>query len=71
MYFYFGAPIDTSDLDPKDEAEADRVYKEVKNRVEGCIDYLKRKRSSDPYAAIAPRIAYERINGEQAPTFDP
>jgi len=71
MYFYFGEPIDTSDLDPEDEEGAAHVYAEAKQRVENCISYLRRKKSSDPYATLAPRLVYERLNGRQAPTFEP
>lgn len=70
-YFYFGKPIDTSDVDCKDKAQTAEVYAAVRKDVEDCIKYLLRKRLDDPYAKFSARIQYELLTGKQAPTFDP
>jgi hypothetical protein len=43
----------------------------VKGEVEESISYLLRKRSTDEFRDLLPRLAYERINSKQAPTFEP
>lgn len=71
MYFYFGKPIGGHDLDVSSEEATDATYDEVRTRVESCITYLLRKRNMDPYKDLAARTTYERLNGRQAPSFDP
>lgn len=71
MYFYFGEPLSAEELDVSSEEATAATYKEVKARVEASIDYLRRKRTSDPYKDLLVRSAYERLNDEQAPSFDP
>lgn len=54
-----------------------QVYAEVKQQVAGGIDYLLRKRETDPYADFVRRMAYENAavpfggKRRQAPTFNP
>ena len=71
MYFYFGKPLCAQDLDVSSEEATDATYDMVKTRVEDCIAYLLRKRTSDPYKDLVTRSAYERLNGCQAPSFEP
>merc|ERR1719163_620921 len=71
MYFYFGKPLTAAELDVSSDEATDATYATVKAEVESCISYLLRKRSSDPYKDLIPRAAYERLNGKQAPSFEP
>ena len=69
-YFVFGKAVSTSDLDPKDRESCKRVYHELQREVErGFADILK-ARDTDPFKDTARRLAYERITGRTAPTFD-
>lgn len=70
FYFSFGAPVDTAPLDPKDRNACAAVNAQVKAAVQAEIDWLLLKRRDDPFAALAPRLLYERLHpGQQAPTF--
>lgn len=69
FYFSFGAAVDTAALDPKDRSACAEVNAEVKAAVQAEIDWLLLRRQDDPFAALAPRLLYERLNQEQAPTF--
>lgn len=72
-YFLFGAPIETSPELAQDREACQQLYQEVKGRVEGGIGYLLRKRETDPYRDLLPRVAYEASWGWQrrAPSFEP
>jgi len=71
MYFLFGKPFTGADIDVSSDEATDVTYRNVKAEVESCISYLKRKRTSDPYKDLIPRVAFERLNNKQAPSFDP
>ncbi|KXZ52840.1 hypothetical protein GPECTOR_8g223 [Gonium pectorale] len=73
FYFLFGAPIPTDPRVGEDRAAVEALYGNVRHGVEGCLSYLLRKRDSDPYKDLLPRLAYEASWGgkRQAPTFKP
>jgi len=71
FYFLFGKPIEAGEMDVTDPDTTAKEYARVRQEVEGNIAYLKRRRPTDPYGQILPRVAYERINQRQAPSFDP
>lgn len=56
----------------KSRDKAHELYLQVKSEVEQCLDYLKRKRESDPYRNIFTRLSYQATHGfdAQVPTFD-
>jgi len=37
--------------------------------VRASLDYLLEARERDPFQALAPRLAYERLSGRPAPSF--
>lgn len=69
FYFLFGEPFDTRDVNPKDKDAVAEAYAEVRGRVQGSIDFLLTARERDPFRALAPRLLYERLREQQAPTF--
>jgi hypothetical protein len=73
FYFLFGAPIQTTPALAADRAACQQLYREVKGQVEGGLGYLLRRRESDPYRDLLPRLAYEASWGgqRQAPSFEP
>lgn len=70
-YFLFGRPIPTSRKLCNDREAVADVYAEIKRGVEDCLTYLLEARERDPYQNAVKRIAYERLNGGKAPSFDP
>ncbi|ESQ32801.1 hypothetical protein EUTSA_v10003731mg [Eutrema salsugineum] len=74
FYYYFGKPIETAgkEQELKDKEKAQELYLRVKSEVEQCIAYLKRKRESDPYRNLVPRMLYQSSHGcsSEIPTFD-
>ena len=67
-YFLFGRPLRTAELRADDRAGCERAYAELKARVEGGIERLRREvRANDPYAGLAERTAYEAFYGATAP----
>jgi hypothetical protein len=68
-YFLFGRPIDTTDLDPRDKAACERVYRTAQQEVRKGIDDLLRAREKDPFQNAPARLAYERLFQRKAPTF--
>ena len=70
-YFLYGEPIDTAAVDPKDKAGCAALYSEVKQELEGCIEYLLARRKDDPNEKALPRVALEAASNwqRQAPTF--
>jgi hypothetical protein len=73
FYFLFGAPIETSPELAADRAACQEVYRGAKAAVEGGLGYLLRRRESDPYRELLPRLLYEASWGgkRQAPSFEP
>eukprot|EP00892_Ulva_mutabilis_P002490 jgi/Ulvmu1/12241/UM086_0032.1 len=71
FYFLFGRAIDVPPEVYRDKDRAADVYARVKAGVADCIDYLLEEREHDPFRPLLKRLAYERINGVQAPTFTP
>eukprot|EP00238_Polyblepharides_amylifera_P004376 CAMPEP_0196575412 /NCGR_PEP_ID=MMETSP1081-20130531/4895_1 /TAXON_ID=36882 /ORGANISM="Pyramimonas amylifera, Strain CCMP720" /LENGTH=659 /DNA_ID=CAMNT_0041893709 /DNA_START=209 /DNA_END=2188 /DNA_ORIENTATION=- len=73
FYFLFGKPIKTSRDDMKNVEVVQAQYDELKSGVEGGIQYLLKKRKSDPYNNFVQRTLYESSFDwkKQAPTFDP
>ncbi|GMI67114.1 hypothetical protein like AT5G41120 [Hibiscus trionum] len=61
FYYYFGKPILTEGMkvELKDKKKCDELYLHVKSEVEGCIDFLKRKREKDPYRNLFSRVLYQ------------
>ncbi|KAG2431972.1 hypothetical protein HYH02_013188 [Chlamydomonas schloesseri] len=74
-YFLFGRPVATTPDMYRDRAACDQVYAEVKGQVEEGIDYLLRKRQTDPYRDFLGRMLYEQNPPfgprRVAPTFEP
>ncbi|CAN1126690.1 Phytyl ester synthase 2, chloroplastic [Linum perenne] len=75
FYFLFGKPIETQGRKEelsRDREKAHELYLEVKQEVYNSIDYLKKKRESDPYRNVLARIAYQTIHGfdSPVPTFE-
>lgn len=69
-YFLFGRPISTSTLDPKDKVACEALYNSVQDAVKEGIRDILAAREKDPYKTAPPRLAYERLTGKKAPTFD-
>ncbi|KAK8566077.1 hypothetical protein V6N13_021152 [Hibiscus sabdariffa] len=61
FYYYFGKPILTEGMkvELRDKEKCDELYLHVKSQVEGCIDFLKRKREKDPYRNLFSRVLYQ------------
>lgn len=72
-YFIFRQPITTSPELGADREACHALYKQVKSEVEDGMGYLLRKRESDPYKNLLPRLAYEATWNfkRQAPSFEP
>ena len=68
MYFHFGRPIRMDSNSP--ETDANALYRHVKGEVDASIAYLLRERENDDFNDFGKRIAYELLNGKQAPTFN-
>jgi len=71
FYFLFRKPIHLTLEDAKDRERCKSIYKTVKSEVQGSLAYLIKKREVDPYKDLVPRLVYEALAKEQAPTFDP
>jgi hypothetical protein len=72
-YFIFRQPIATSPALASDRAACSALYRKVKSEVEDGMGYLLRKRETDPYKDLLPRLLYEATWGGQrkAPSFEP
>jgi len=66
-YFLFDEPFDTRDIAMNNKTQCKELYQQVQNRLENAIGTLLYVREQDPYKDFAPRFAYERITGRQAP----
>ena len=56
----------------RDRGKAQELYLQVRSEVERCIAYLKKKRETDPYRNIGPRLLYQATHGvtSEVPTFE-
>lgn len=70
-YFVFRKPISTSPDMAADRAGCQDLYQHIKCEVEDGMGYLLRKRESDPYRELLPRLLFEAASGKQAPAFKP
>lgn len=72
-YFIFRQAIPTSPALGADREACHTLYKKVKSEVEDGMGYLLRKRETDPYKNLLPRLAYEASWGfnRKAPSFEP
>ncbi|GAX78319.1 hypothetical protein CEUSTIGMA_g5761.t1 [Chlamydomonas eustigma] len=73
FYFVCRRPIQTTPAMASNKSRCDEMYSHVKSEVEAGLEYLLKKRLSDPYADLGPRLLYEAASGgkAQAPTFKP
>jgi hypothetical protein len=69
-YFLFGKPLSTKDLDPKDKEACKTAYLEIQNEMNRGFEDILRAREKDQYKDAPQRLAYERLTGNKAPTFD-
>ena len=69
-YFLFGKPMSTKDLDPSDKASCEDVYNELQKEMKRGFDDILQAREKDTYMQAPQRLAYERLTGQKAPTFD-
>jgi hypothetical protein len=69
-YFIFGKPLSTKDIDPKDKDACQEAYQSLQTEMKRGFDDILRAREKDRFMQAPPRLAYERITGRQAPTFD-
>jgi hypothetical protein len=72
-YFVFRAPIVTTPELAADRQACQELYQHIRGEVEGGMGYLLRKRETDPYRDLLPRLLYEAGTGwqRQAPGFKP
>jgi 1-acyl-sn-glycerol-3-phosphate acyltransferase len=69
-YFLFGRSFDTTQLDPNNKDDCQRMYLKVKEEVQQGIDALLLARKDDPYALDGvKRDLYQRLYGKAPPTF--
>lgn len=74
MYFRFGKPIYTAGRKEElsEKAAAKELYDDIRNDVEGGIQYLLKKREEDPFKDLSWRLLFEGAwRGRRAPTFRP
>ena len=71
FYYLFKKPIFLSPADANDRDACSESYRTVKREVESSISYLVKMREVDPYKDLVPRMIYECLSKEQAPTFKP
>lgn len=69
-YFLFGKPIETSSLDQKDKGACESVYQSLQDDMNAGFSAILEAREKDQYKEAIPRLAYERISGKKAPTFE-
>ena len=68
-YFVFGKPIYTHEIDPKDKDECRETYLKIQEDMKTAFDDILEAREKDTFKDAIPRLAYERLTGQQAPTF--
>jgi len=69
-YFVFGRPTYTHTIDPKDKDACKEAYLNIQNEMNLGFDDVLKAREKDPFKDGIPRLAYERLTGRQAPTFN-
>eukprot|EP00536_Pseudo-nitzschia_multiseries_P007029 jgi/Psemu1/255877/estExt_Genewise1Plus.C_1570017 len=69
-YFVFGKPAYTHDIDPKDKDACKELYLGIQNEMTLGFDDILEAREKDAFKNAVPRLAYERLTGQKAPTFD-
>ena len=68
-YFVFGKPIYTHEIDPKDKDLCKETYLNIQEDMAVAFHDILEAREKDVFKDAGPRIAYERLTGQQAPTF--
>ena len=68
-YFVFGKPVETQLLDPKNKAECREVYTSIQQDMTTAFADILQAREQDFFQDAPQRLAYERLTGQQAPTF--
>ena len=70
LYFRFGEPISTSDIDAADRDACSEIYAQSRSSVESCIAWLVEERKRDAFDSPLVRLPFEAVGrGAQAPTF--
>lgn len=69
-YFIFGKPVNTKDIDPKDKNKCREAYESIQEEMRRGFDDILEARKKDVFKDAGPRLAYERLTGRRAPTFD-
>jgi len=68
-YFVFGKPIYTHEIDPKDKDVCKEIYLNIQEDMADAFRDVLEAREKDAFKDYVPRIAYERLTGQKAPTF--
>jgi 1-acyl-sn-glycerol-3-phosphate acyltransferase len=68
-YFVFGKPIYTHQIDPKDKDGCKETYMNIQKEMTTAFHDILEAREKDAFKDAAPRLVYERLIGQQAPTF--
>jgi 1-acyl-sn-glycerol-3-phosphate acyltransferase len=68
-YFVFGKPVYTHTIDPKDKDHCKEIYMNVQEEMNIAFQDILEAREKDSFKDAAPRLAFERLTGRQAPTF--
>eukprot|EP00980_Cylindrotheca_fusiformis_P022318 scaffold9191_cov114-Cylindrotheca_fusiformis.AAC.13 len=69
-YFIFGKPLSTNEVDHTDKASCEQAYHQVKAEMNRGFHDILTAREKDVYRQAPQRLAYERLTGQKAPTFD-
>jgi len=69
-YFVFGKPTHTHDIDPKNKEACKDAYLGIQKEMTLGFDDILAAREKDAFKDAVPRLAYERLTGQKAPTFD-
>lgn len=69
-YFVFGKPIHTHELDPKDKEACKTTYLNIQEEMATAFHDVLEAREKDTFKDAAPRLAYERLTGQKAPSFN-
>jgi len=69
-YFIFGKPMSTKEVDPSDKGSCEVIYSQLQSEMNRGFDDILSAREKDTYMQAPQRLAYERLTGQKAPTFD-